>query len=244
MPNQDEVSMMSPMPARGASIEVRSRGGTAPASPAAVRAGHPRWRDPRLVVGIAVVAVCTLLGARLVGGADDTVGVWSARAALSAGEPVVAADLVRREVRFADQDAADAYLSADSPLPSGARLAHAVGAGELVPRGALGGAGSASLTEVPLSVAADAVPSTLRVGTVVDVWVTPDAAAEDPGAGAARAALVFDDVAVISVPRTGSSLGPSATRQVIVGIDEDQQARLPLSLAALAGGTVLLTARR
>ena len=129
MPNQDEVSMMSPMPARGASIEVRSRGGTAPASPAAVRAGHPRWRDPRLVVGIAVVAVCTLLGARLVGGADDTVGVWSARAALSAGEPVVAADLVRREVRFADQDAADAYLSADSPLPSGARLARAVGAG-------------------------------------------------------------------------------------------------------------------
>ena len=39
------------------------------------------------------------------------------------------ADLVRREVRFADQDAADAYLSADSPLPSGATLARAVGAG-------------------------------------------------------------------------------------------------------------------
>ena len=55
---------------------------------------------------------------------------------------------------------------------------------------------------------------------------------------------MFDDVAVVSVPRTGSSLGPSATRQVIVGVDEDQQARLPLSLAALAGGTVLLTARR
>jgi hypothetical protein len=234
------------MPARGASIEVRSRGVTAPASPAAVRAGHSRWRDPRLVVGIAVVAVCALLGARLVGGADDTVGVWSARAALSAGQPVEVADLVRREVRFADQDAADAYLSADSPLPSGTRLARAVGSGELLPRGALGGAGSVALTEVPLSVASDAVPSTVRVGSVVDVWVTPDAAgaAEERGADPARAALVFDDVAVVSVPRPGSSLGPTATRQVIVGVEEDQQARLPLSLAALAGGTVLLTARR
>jgi hypothetical protein len=236
------------MPARGASIEVRPRGVTAPASPTAVRARHSRWRDPRLVVGVAVVAACTLLGARLVGNADDTVGVWSAGSALSAGQPVVAADLVRREVRFAGQDAADAYLSADSPLPSGARLARAVGPGELVPRGALGGAGSVPLTEVPLSVATEAVPSTVRVGSVVDVWVTPDSAsadaAGDRGAQAARAALVFDDVAVVSVPRTGSSLGPTATRQVIVGIDEEQQARLPVSLAALAGGTVLLTARR
>ena len=54
-----------PMPARGASIEVRPRGVTAPASPTAVRARHSRWRDPRLVVGVAVVAACTLLGARL-----------------------------------------------------------------------------------------------------------------------------------------------------------------------------------
>ena len=91
------------------------------------------------------------------------------------------------------------------------------------------------------------MPSTVRAGSVVDVWVTPAAAAAPPtarGADPARAALVFDDVAVVSVPRTGSSLGPTATRQVIVGVDEDQQARLPLSLAALAGGTVLLTARR
>jgi hypothetical protein len=233
------------MPARGASIEVRPPGVTIPASPTAVRARHSRWRDPRLVVGVAVVAACTLLGARLVGSADDTVGVWSAGAALSAGQPVVAADLVRREVRFADQDAADAYLSADAPLPSGARLARAVGAGELVPRGALGETGAVQLTEVPLSVATEAVPSTVRVGSVVDVWVTPDAAAAGARAAqAARAALVFDDVAVVSVPRTGSSLGPTATRQVIVGVDADQQARLPVSLAALAGGTVLLTARR
>lgn len=204
-----------------------------------------------MAVGVILVAACALLGATLLGGSDDTVGVWAARRAMNAGESVSAEDLVRRDVRFADQHDADAYLSADTPLPSGATLARAVGAGEMVPRGALGAAGSQALTEVPLSVDSEAVPSTLRVGAVVDVWVTPDRAADasgppggSDGSDAPRSVLVFDDVAVLSVPRSGSSLGPTATRQVIVGVGEDQQSRLPTSLAALAGGSVLLTAQR
>ena len=204
-----------------------------------------------MAVGVILVAACALLGATLLGGSDDTVGVWAARRAMNAGESVSAEDLVRRDVRFADQHDADAYLSADTPLPSGATLARAVGAGEMVPRGALGAVGSQALTEVPLSVDSEAVPSTLRVGAVVDVWVTPDRAADasgppggSDGSDAPRSVLVFDDVAVLSVPRSGSSLGPTATRQVIVGVGEDQQSRLPTSLAALAGGSVLLTAQR
>jgi len=201
-----------------------------------------------MAVGVVLVAACALLGATLLGGSDDTVGVWAARRAMNAGESVSADDLVRRDVRFADQHDADTYLSADTPLPSRATLTRAVGAGELVPRGALGAAGSQALTEVPLSVDSEAVPSTLRVGAVVDVWVTPDRATDGSGpvdgSDAARSVLVFDDVAVLSVPRSGSSLGPTATRQVIVGVAEDQQSRLPTSLAALAGGSVLLTARR
>ena len=199
-------------------------------------------------MGVILVAACALLGATLLGGSDDTVGVWAARRAMNAGESVSAADLVRRDVRFADQHDADAYLSADTPLPTGATLARAVGAGEMVPRGALGAAGSRALTEVPLSVGSEAVPSTLRVGALVDVWITPDGAADASGpvdgSDAPRSVLVFDDVAVLSVPRSGSSLGPTATRQVIVGVAEDQQSRLPASLAALAGGSVLLTAQR
>ena len=204
-----------------------------------------------MAVGVILVAACALLGAMLLGGSDDTVGVWAARRAMNAGESVSAEDLVRRAVRFGDQHDADAYLSADTPLPSGATLARAVGAGEMVPRGALGAVGSQALTEVPLSVDSEAVPSTLRVGAVVDVWVTPDRAADasgppdgSDGSDAPRSVLVFDDVAVLSVPRSGSSLGPTATRQVIVGVGEDQQSRLPTSLAALAGGSVLLTAQR
>jgi hypothetical protein len=223
------------------------------ASPAATRTRRPRWRDPRLVIGVAVVALCTVLGARLVGGADDTAEVWAARGALHEGQPVVSSDLVRRQVRFTDQADADRYVSPSSRLPRGARLTRPVGAGELVPRGALGNASAGSLTEVPLSVGTDAVPTTVRVGATVDVWVTPDGSASDPAAGStsppgpahvARSTLVFDDVAVVSVPRAGEALGPTATRQVIVGVGADQTTRLPTSIAALASGTVVLTEQR
>jgi hypothetical protein len=204
------------------------------------------------VVGIAVIAVCALLGARLLDASDDTVPVWAARGSLAEGQPLTAADVTRRQVRFADRADADRYLSAESALPDGTVLARAVGAGELLPRAAVGPAGTGDLTEVPLSVGTEAVPATVRVGTVVDVWVTPDgtltdagsAAGAAPGGPAPRSTLVFDDVAVVSAPRTSTSLGPAATRQVIVGVGGEQLSRLPRALAALAGGTVVLTAPR
>jgi hypothetical protein len=243
------MSMMSGMRPRGPSIDHPPPAATSAArSPVAERSRRSRWRDPRLVVGVAVVAVCALLGARYVGGGSGTVEVWAARDSLQQGRSVGPADVVRREVRFADQAAADRYVSADRALPSGVVLARAVGAGELLPRAALLGTARSSRTDVPLSVDSEAVPATVDVGSTVDVWVTPDRAADRDvpltGARAPRSTLVFDDVAVVSVQRTGTSLGPTATRQVIVGVDDDQSDRLPRSLAALSAGSVVLTAQR
>jgi hypothetical protein len=220
--------MMLPMPTATTSAPV--------ASPPAVRAGRARWRDPRLALGLAVVALCSLLGARALAAADDTVAVWAAGETLSAGQRVSTGDLMRVDVRFGSQSAADRYLSADGGLPDGAVLDRAVGEGELLARSAVAGAGASALTEVPLSVETGAVPDTVRVGATVDVYVT----LRDSSA----AQLVLDDVAVVAAPVSGTSLGPTATRQVIVGVRQDQAARLPRSLAALAGGDVTLTMRR
>lgn len=227
-----------------AGIDSRPSPVAAPASPPATRQVRRPWRDPRLVVGVAIVALSVVLGARLLGGADDTVGVWAARTAVRAGQPLAPGDLVRREIRFDSQQQADLYLSADSPVPAGATLRQDVGTGELLARSALSGDDAAPLTEVPLSVATDAVPETVRVGSLVDVWVSPDpgvrvAQTADPG----RATLVFDDVRVVAAPRSATALGPSATRQVIVGLDGSQAADLPEALARLSGGSVLLTRR-
>jgi hypothetical protein len=195
-----------------------------------------------------LVAVCALLGATVLDRTDRSVGVWVAARPLASGAPVATEDLVSRQISFADQADADRYLSADRPVPGGSTLARDIGRGELVPRTALSTTTGASVVEVPLSVDTDAVPSTVEVGDLVDVWVTPDTTVHDNGTSTgsqqARSALVFDDVAVLAAPRSSSSLGPSSTRQVIVGVGHDQQGRLPTALAALASGTVTLTSRR
>jgi hypothetical protein len=181
-----------------------------------------------------------LLGARLLGGADDSAPVWAMRSSMSSGASVGPDDLVPRDVRFSDAGEANRYLSAQAPPPAGSRLLRDVGAGELLPRAALGGAGDRPLVRVPLSVGAQAVPATVRAGAVVDVWVTPDAAGQPV---ATLSELVFDDVTVVSAPRSGTSLGPSSTRQVIVGVDEAHAEQLPEALAKVSTGTVLITER-
>lgn len=216
-----------------------------PASPEASRVRRRPWRDPRLVIGVALVAGSVLVGARLLAGADDTVAVWAARSSMGAGQPVGPGDLVRTRVRFDTQADADRYVSGDTTPAPGTVLRRDVGAGELLPRAAVAGRAVGDLVEVPLSVPSDGVPATVRVGSVVDVWATPDRATVPAGGTApGRAVLVFDDVTVVSAPRTSTALGPTATRQVIIGVDARGQAELPRALARLSGGSVLLTRQR
>ncbi len=200
-----------------------------------------------MALGVAVVAVCAVVGARLVEGADETVGVWVARGALPAGQPITDTDLARREIRFEGQSDADRYVAAVDEVPEGATLGRPVGAGEMLPRAALRTAALASLTEVPLSLAVDAAPASVGVGTTVDVWVTPGRRVPDGAAGSSaagspvRARLVFDDVAVLSAPVAGTSLGPATTRSVVVGVRPGAPRRLAASIAALSDGDLLLT---
>lgn len=184
------------------------------------------------------MAVSVLLGGKLFNGADDTVSVWSARSDLHSGTTVGAADLERRDVGFASAPDADRYLSAAEVVPAGATLNRDVGAGELLPRAALGDAGSSSLVEVPVAVDTEAVPATVAAGSVVDVWVTPGASGE---VDRAESVLVFDDVVVVAAPRSESALGPGSTRQVIVGVGPGQEDGLGTALARAASGTTVVT---
>lgn len=211
-----------------------------PGSPPATRADRRGWRDPRLVVGVALIAVTALAGATVVGDRDST-AVWAARVPLAEGQAVGSDDLVARELRFTDAADAARYVVADGPVPDGLTLTRDVGAGELLPVGALAEDAEA-LVEVPLTVATEAVPATVRAGAVVDVWVTPDPDLLG-GAGSERdgdAVLVFERVRVVAVSRGGGALGPSATRQVIVGLSDDERAILPAALGRLARGEVVL----
>lgn len=210
-----------------------------PQSPPASRASARSWKDPRLIVGVVLVAVSVLVGARLFAAADDTVAVWTVRADLPAGTTVGPGDLVREDVRFASSEMAARYLSADAPLPDGMVLARDVTADELLPRAALTSDTAPELVEVPLALAADAVPATLRTGELVDVWVTP----EEQVGPAPRAVRVLERVRVVAAPRGGTALGPSATRQLVIGLPADAEARLGTALAQLATGSALVVRR-
>ena len=207
-------------------------------TPTARRAASASWRDPRLVVGVVIVALSVLVGVKLFSGADDTVSVWAVTTDLRSGTTVEEDDLQRRDVRFSDAADADRYVSAQSGLPADTTLVRDVGVGELLPRAALGSADDRSLVEVPVAVAAEALPSTVRAGSVVDVWVTPEATS---GSAAADSLLVFDDVLVIAVPGSGSALGSSATRQIVVGVDQADEQDLPAALARASTGAILIT---
>ena len=105
------------------------------------------------------------------------------------------------------------------------------------------GDGAQALLEVPLTVAAEAVPATVRAGSVVDVWVTPDPDLTLPGTGETAegdSVLVFASVRVVAVSRAGGALGPAATRQVIVGLEPGEEATLPQALGRLARGDAVL----
>lgn len=210
------------------------------ATPEARRAVRPSWKDPRLVAGVVIVAGSVVLGSRLLGAADDSVAVWTVTEDVREGARIGAADVVARRVRFDDATLADRYVSAGSPLPPGTAAVRDLAAGELVPREALGSTGTVPLVEVPLAVPATGVPATVQPGTVVDVWVTAEheaLAASGPRADSVR---VFDDVPVVAAPREQGALGPTSTRQVIIGFPAGDDEHLAAALAELATGSVVL----
>ena len=143
-----------------------------PYTPAAVRAARPGWRDPRLWIGVAIVAASVLVGAKFLGDADDSVAVWSVSDDMGAGDTVGDADVVARNIRFVQASDADRYVAADEPLPDDATLTRDIGAGELLPRSAIGTSSETTLKTLTFEFEGAGVPAGLTQGDRVDVYVT------------------------------------------------------------------------
>jgi hypothetical protein len=161
---------------------------------------------------MAIVAVSVVAGARLLGSADDTVAVWAAADDLAAGDTLTADDLVAHRVRFADDADRARYFSVDDEIPADGLLTRGVGAGELVPRGAIGTSGSVDTMALPVSVDPTLVPPGVTTGWVVDVYLTGDRAPEGP---------VLRDVVVLEAPALDEVLAVSGRRQVVLGVAEE-----------------------
>jgi hypothetical protein len=79
-------------------------------------------------------------------------------------------------------------------------------------------------------------PDDLVVGDVVDVWVGPPAGAglDDP------AELMLREVPVVGAARSSGPFGEAATRQVVLGIDEETVESLGPLLGEISSGSVVL----
>jgi hypothetical protein len=206
-----------------------------PASPDARRLTLARWRDPRLWVGLVLVAASVLVGARVLAASDDTVGVWAVARDIGAGTPLTRDALMVEQVRFTDDATAHSYLLAGESVPAGAVVSRDLAAGELLAQASIGTSDAAAF-ELPVVVDAGGAPEDLRTGDIVDVWVAPTR-----GSGTtspARQALTA--VPVVSAARSGGAFGVGVTRQVLLGLDQATVDELGPMLGRMANGSVVL----
>jgi hypothetical protein len=205
------------------------------------------WRDPRLWVGVAILAGSVIVGAKVVSAADDTTSVWAVESNVAPGDPVTSDNLSVRRVRFVDTADQSRYLTATDEIPDGARMTRAVGAGELLPRSALGTAIETGVVELPITVDAGQVPPSVGAGSIVDLWVADTDASVDldpKGDKAARlpqAALALEGVVVVEAPRMAEGFGVAGTRQLVIGVPVEQADELAGALGAAAAGRVVVT---
>jgi hypothetical protein len=171
-------------------------------------------------VGVAIVAVCVVAGARLFAAVDDTVSVWATAADLGPGDRLTDADLVAQRVRFADGGDLDHYFTVDQELPADLELTRAVGEGELLPRAAVGAAGGSDTVQVRIAVDNEQVPAAVDAGSVVHVYLL--GAADGAGGGGASGAPALEAVTVVDAPPVEDNIAATGNRTIDVVVTEAQ----------------------
>lgn len=204
-------------------------------TPTVARLRRPGWRDPRLLLGLVLVAASVALGSWAVSSAGRTVAVYAASGPLTPGEVVDPSTLRAVEVRLGTGDGK--YFLAAEPLPEDLVALRVVGDGELVPRTAVGGSDELAFRAVAIPVAG-ALSERVTDGALVDVWFVPTAdgspaAGDEPARGDDVGAprQLATQVVVAQVAEADGTLvtGGATTLHVLVPSDE-----LPGVLAALA----------
>ncbi|PWH05313.1 flagellar biosynthesis protein FlgA [Brachybacterium endophyticum] len=189
-----------------------------------MRLRRPRWKDPRLLVGIVLVVLSVLLGALLASRASATTTVLIAKDEVVVGDELTASSFTSAEVRLGEQ--AEGYARAPKDIPEGSTALQSVHPGELLPVSVIGQGGGEDLRPVVIPVES-AVADAVGPGRPVELWRTE---ADDQEKDALAENLVQD--ATVRRVFEGSTLGMrSMSIEVLVPSDE-----LPAVLEALGSG--------
>lgn len=125
------------------------------------------WVDPRLVIGLTLVAASIAGMTFLMHLTDQRVPVYTAAHTLTPGDLLTADALASEPMRLGDERAR--YFTTADTFPEGARVTRVIAAGELVPRSALTAGASDEVSSVVIPVSG-ALPRAVEPGAQVEVW--------------------------------------------------------------------------
>lgn len=200
-------------------------------APQAARLSMPRWLDARVVLGVLLVLLSVVAGARVFAAADNMTAVYVAAHELAPGEHISADDLTTAHVRLRGE--AGRYIAVAAAPPVGYVVTRYVAAGELVPVGALGSASAAARSrDVTVPVQPGHLSESLQRGDVVDVYLTPKAAAGD---AVPDPVLVLAGVPVESREGGTRTFSGNAALAVVLSVPADKVAAV---VHAVESGTI------
>jgi hypothetical protein len=190
------------------------------ASPPARRIRQATWADPRLVIGVLLILVSLVVGARVVGAADKTQAMHSLKRDLPAGHVLTADDVQPLNARIVSKSAA--YILAKKVV-AGQVLLREVRKGELLSQSAVGPDPRKPMREMSVAVKQEHAAGGLVAGSRVDVVATIAKSSEAP----ARTWTVAKGVEVMGEPKSAGGFGGSTYRVIL-----DVPAELVLDVTA------------
>lgn len=200
------------------------------------RLARARWRDPQLAIGIALVVICAVVGARIISSADDTVPVLAAASTIGPGQELKPGLVETRDVQIED---VGLYLTGD--VGTGYVVTREVRRGELVPRSAVGKAVDLAngqvIRYVPIALPTAELPDGLVPGSAVDVWTLSDGGANRLLARAQVSAVAGGSSGALGVE------GSSATVTLAVSAGTASHKKLVSRLVAAARDNRVYLAR-
>lgn len=191
------------------------------------RLRRPSWRDPRLLVGLVLMAVAVAGVVAIVQRADTTAPYYAAAAPLTPGHVIERGDVVVAHVRVSE----GTYMPADAGAPWGLVVTRGIGAGELLPAAALSDADDVGVRSIAIETTRP-LAAGIGVGSSVDLWVTVD------GDDGPHSTLVQTALVVIEVADGDRSIAGTRGPTVYVAVPEGQVGAVLDSVAS--GGEIAL----
>lgn len=187
-----------------------------------------RRLDPRLVIGVVLVAGSTAGVWGLVTSLDTAAEVYAVRTTVTPGQRLDPSDLVRQSVRLGG--ALEHYVTPGSVPGDGVVVTRTIQAGELVPWSAVTRDDAAQVATVVVATRG-ALAQGLGPGSLVDVWSAPSA---DQGEQGAPGVLIAGAEIVAVIAGDGLLAREQVAVELRVGHDQ-----VGVVLTALAAGDAL-----